>query len=86
MRLALLYEPSRGGWEKPGQEDGAAPFVLHRSQVERIVVVSYRPNPGKRDELLRLLEAQHRRGREIGLLRNSRPFWPKGSTGKSSTS
>lgn len=50
--------------------------------MERIVVVAYRPNPGMRGELLRLLEAQHRRGREMGLLRNSHPLLAEGIHGE----
>lgn len=50
--------------------------------MERILVVAYRPHAGQRDEAIRLLEAQHRRARELGLLRSNRPTLGEGNQGE----
>lgn len=55
---------------------------IEETDVERILVVAYRPNAGKREELLTLLAAQHRRGRELGLLEESRPLLGEGTHGE----
>jgi hypothetical protein len=55
---------------------------LEETDVERILVVAYRPNAGKREELLAFLAAQHRRGRELGLLDDIRPLLGEGTHGE----
>jgi hypothetical protein len=55
---------------------------LKESVVERILVIAYRPEPGQRDATVRILEAQHARAREIGVLRSSRPILGEGTHGE----
>lgn len=48
----------------------------------RILMVSYRPNPGKRAEVLGHLEAQHRRIRELGVQTKGLPLLGEGIHGE----
>lgn len=50
--------------------------------MERIIIVTYRPHPGQREELLQLLARQHTRGRELGLLGSTPPLLGEGVHGE----
>ena len=44
--------------------------------------MAYRPNPGKRQELLKLLERQHGRALELNLIANASPWLGEGIRGE----
>jgi hypothetical protein len=50
--------------------------------MERILIVSYLPNPGMRTELLQLLQAQTARCRNLGLLDHSARLLGEGTHGE----
>ncbi|WP_156108773.1 MULTISPECIES: hypothetical protein [Luteibacter] len=50
--------------------------------MERIIIVTYRPQTGRREELLGLLAKQHIRGRELGLIGTTPPLLGEGVHGE----
>lgn len=50
--------------------------------MSRILIVAYRPKPGKRQELLELLERQHCHGCELKLIANPLPWLGEGVHGE----
>lgn len=50
--------------------------------MERILLVVYRPNAGQRNEVIRLLDAQHRRARELGVLQFNRRWLGEATHGE----
>lgn len=50
--------------------------------MNRVLVVAYRPLPGKKEALLELLERQHRHARAMGVLASQAPWLCEGIHGE----